>query len=205
LNAPDPIAAAERTVDEDFDRKLIEGLQRNDRDSLATAYDSYGGLAYALAARVMGVSSDAEDVVQESFLALWRQAPRLDAKRGLRSYLMTIVHNKAVDRLRQKGRRPEAVLNEDAPFKTPDTETPEAVVEKASEADEVRAAMAGLSEEQRAAVDLTYFKGMTINDAAERLGIPVGTVKSRLRLALGHMRRSLDVKAESNAGAEGTT
>jgi RNA polymerase sigma-70 factor (ECF subfamily) len=192
LNAPDPTASGERTTDEAFDRSLIEGLQRNERDALATAYDSYGGLAYALAARVMGVSSDAEDVVQESFLALWRQAPRLDAKRGLRSYLMTIVHNKAVDRLRQKGRRPEAVLIEDAPFKAPETEAPEKVVEKASEADEVRAAMSGLSEEQRTAVEMTYFLGMTINDAAEKLGIPVGTVKSRLRLALGHMRRWLE-------------
>ncbi|MGE0057966.1 MAG: RNA polymerase sigma factor [Dehalococcoidia bacterium] len=192
MNAPDPTAATQRTTDEAFDQKLIEGLQRNERDALATAYDSYGGLAYALAARVMGVSSDAEDVVQESFLALWRQAPRLDAKRGLRSYLMTIVHNKAVDRLRQKGRRPEAVLNEDAPFKAPENEAPETVVEKASEADEVRAAMAGLSEDQRTAVEMTYFKGMTINDAAEKLGIPVGTVKSRLRLALGHMRRRLE-------------
>ncbi len=192
MNAPDPTAAAERSSDEAFDQRLIEGLQRNEREALATAYDSYGGLAYALAARVMGVSSDAEDVVQESFLALWRQAPRLDAKRGLRSYLMTIVHNKAVDRLRQKGRRPEAVLNEDAPFKAPDNEAPEKVVEKASEADEVRAAMSGLSEDQRTAVEMTYFKGMTISDAAEKLGIPVGTVKSRLRLALGHMRRRLE-------------
>jgi RNA polymerase sigma-70 factor (ECF subfamily) len=192
LNAPDPTAESERTTDEAFDRKLIEGLQRNDRESLAAAYDSYGGLAFALASRVMGASSDAEDVVQESFLALWRQAPRLDAKRGLRSYLMTIVHNKAVDRLRSRGRRPEAVLNEDAPFKAPEEAEPAHVAEKASEADEVRAALAGLSDDQRSAVELTYFKGMTINDAADQLKVPVGTVKSRLRLALGHMRKQLE-------------
>ena len=192
MNAPDPIAGVERTNDEAFDQKLIEGLQRDDRESLAAAYDTYGGLACALAARVMGVSSDAEDVVQESFLALWRQAPRLDAKRGLRSYLMTIVHNKAVDKLRQKGRRPEAVLNEDAPFKAAEAEEPERIAEKTSEADEVRAAMADLSEEQRKAVELTYFLGMTINDAAALLESPVGTVKSLLRLALGHMRRRLE-------------
>ena len=192
MNAPDPGASSERTTDEAFDQKLIEGLQRNDRESLAAAYDSYGGLAYALASRVMGVSSDAEDVVQESFLALWRQAPRLDASKGLRSYLMTIVHNKAVDRLRQKGRRPEAVLNEDAPFRAPEEGEPAQIAEKASEAREVRDALTGLSEEQRAAVELTYFKGMTINDAAQQLRIPVGTVKSRLRLALGHLRRQLE-------------
>jgi RNA polymerase sigma-70 factor (ECF subfamily) len=192
LSTTDPSAAGQRTTDEAFDQNLIVGLQRNERDALAAAYDSYGGLAYALAARVMGVSSDADDVVQESFLALWRQAPRLDARRGLRSYLMTIVHNKAVDRLRQKGRRPEAVLNEDAPFKAPENDAPENVIEKAADAEEVRAAMAGLSEDQRRAVEMTYFLGMTINDAAEKLGIPVGTVKSRLRLALGHMRRRLE-------------
>ena len=179
-------------VDEDLDKKLIVGLQGNDRESLATAYDTYGSLAYALAARVMGASSDAEDVVQESFLALWRQAPRLDAKRGLRSYLMTIVHNKSVDRLRQKGRRPETVLNEDAPFKASDRTDPELQAQKLSETEEVRAAMSGLSLEQRRAVELTYFLGMTINDAAMMLNLPVGTVKSRLRLAMGHMRRRLE-------------
>ncbi len=179
-------------MDESLDRKLIEGLQNNDRESLATAYDTYGGLAIALASRVLGARSDAEDVVQESFLALWRQAPRLDAKRGLRSYLMTIVHNKSVDRLRQKGRRPEAVLNEDAPFKASDATDPELQAEKVSETEEVRQAMSGLSQEQRSAVELTYFLGMTINDAAAQLNIPVGTVKSRLRLALGHMRRRME-------------
>ena len=192
MNPPDPTAAAERTTDEAFDQKLIEGLQRNEREALAAAYDNYSGLAYALASRVLGAKSDAEDIVQESFLALWRQASRLDAKRGLRSYLMTIVHNKAVDRLRQKGRRPEAVLNEDAPFKAAEAEEPEKVAEKASDADDVRAAIAGLSTEQRKAVELTYFLGMTINDAAAMLEVPVGTVKSRLRLALGHMRRRLE-------------
>jgi len=179
-------------VDEPLDRKLIEGLQANDRDSIATAYDTYGGYAYALAVRVLGQSSDAEDVVQESFLALWRQAERLDAARGLRSYLMTIVHNKAIDRLRQKGRRPEAVLNDDAPVKAPDSDDPAAMAELEAEAKEVRDAMDSLSNEQRRALELTYFQGLTINDAAAELQIPVGTVKSRLRLALGHLRRKLE-------------
>lgn len=178
-------------VDEDLDRRLIDGLQRDDRVSMAAAYDTYGGLAYALAVRLLGSSGDAEDVVQDSFLALWRQAPRLDAKKGLRSYLMTIVHHKAVDRVRQRARRPEAVLNEDAPFKTDAGSGPELQAEKRSEAEEVRAAMAALSPEQRRAVELTYFLGMTINDAAATLDVPVGTVKSRLRLALGHLRRGL--------------
>ena len=179
-------------MDEVLDQKLIEALQRNDRDSMAAAYDNYGSLAYALASRVMGANSDAEDVVQESFLALWRQAPRLDAKRGLRSYLMTIVHNKAVDRLRQRGRRPEAVLNEDAPFKAPDSVDPELQAVRLTESEAVRAAMDDLPQDQRRAVELTYFLGMTTNDAATALGVPVGTVKSRLRLALGRMRRRLE-------------
>jgi RNA polymerase sigma-70 factor (ECF subfamily) len=192
LTRPDPNAVPARTIDEVLDQKLIEGLQRNDRDSMAAAYDNYGSLAYALAARVMGANSDAEDVVQESFLALWRQAPRLDAKRGLRSYLMTIVHNKAVDRLRQKGRRPEAVLNEDAPFRAPDSVDPELEAVRLTESEEVRAAMGELPQDQLRAVELTYFLGMTTNEAAAALGVPVGTVKSRLRLALVRMRRRLE-------------
>lgn len=140
----------------------------------------------------MGVSKDAEDVVQESFLALWRQAPRLDARRGLRSYLMTIVHHKAVDRLRRQSRRPEVVLGEDAPLRESDEAGPEEVTEQALEAAEVRAALASLSREQQSVIELTYFNGMTIAEAADQLKIPVGTVKSRLRLALGHLRRRFE-------------
>lgn len=169
---------------------LLERLVRNDREAMAGLYDTYGSLAYGLACRTLGQSSDAEDVVQEAFLALWRQSSVLDPARGLRSYLMTIVHHKAVDRLRQKSRRPELALDEALPV--PSTApAPSEIAEALEDRELVRSAMRALPEEQRQTVEMTYFGGLTTTEVAERMRIPVGTVKSRLRLALGHMRRAL--------------
>src|SRR3989304_8052826 len=94
---PDPPPNLGRTMDRD-DERLLEGLRRNERDAMAALYDRYGRLAFGLAYRVVGESGEAEDVVQESFLALWRQAAKLDPERGsVRSFLLTIVHPRAVD------------------------------------------------------------------------------------------------------------
>jgi len=184
------MTSAERTADEENERRLIDGLRNDDREALSAIYALYGGLAYGLAVRTLGVTSEAEDVVQESFVALWRQASRLDPARGVRSYLLTIVHNKSVDRLRRRGRRPEVPLEPEAPI--PATgDDPVELAERKSERDMLRAAMEKLPPDQKRAVEMTYFNGMTINEVATRLQIPLGTVKSRLRLALGHLRRHL--------------
>jgi RNA polymerase sigma-70 factor (ECF subfamily) len=185
------MASGQRTSGEEDEQRLIEGLQRNDRDSLAAIYDAYSGIAYGLAVQVMGGGAEAEDVVQESFLALWRQAPRLDPARGVRSYLLTIVHNKAVDRIRRRGRRPEVNLDPDIALPSSDKDDPESVAQGLAEREEVRTALSLLPEEQRRTIELTYYKGMTINEAAALMGVPVGTAKSRLRLGFGHLRRRL--------------
>ncbi|HEY7270745.1 MAG TPA: sigma-70 family RNA polymerase sigma factor [Dehalococcoidia bacterium] len=157
---------------------------------MAGLYDTYGSMAYGLACRTLGQTNEAEDVVQESFLAVWRQASRLDPARGIRSYLLTIVHHKAVDRLRRRARRPELALDELTPIRD---EAPDPVqfAEALEDRDLVRTAMNSLPDEQRRAVEMAYFGGLTMSEVAEQLKIPIGTVKSRLRLALGHMRRTL--------------
>jgi RNA polymerase sigma-70 factor (ECF subfamily) len=157
---------------------------------MASLYDAYGALAYGVAVRSLGRTAEAEDVVQEAFLALWRQAARLDPARGVRSYLLTIVHNKAVDRVRRSARRPELVLEGDAPHQAQAAD-PVEFAEALENREMVRTALSSLPEEQRQAVEMAYFGGLTTSEVAERLRIPVGTVKSRLRLALGHMRRAL--------------
>jgi RNA polymerase sigma-70 factor (ECF subfamily) len=180
-------------IGEQDERQLVEGLLRDDRESLARAYDAYGAMAFGLALRLLGSESEAEDVVQESFLALWRQAERLNPSQGLRSYLLSIVHNRSIDRMRRRTRRPEAVLDESAPFPDPDDD-PSVQVANAAERAEVRAAMSVLSAEQRQTVELVYFGGLTIAETAERMKVPDGTVKSRLRLALGHLRQELGTR-----------
>jgi RNA polymerase sigma-70 factor (ECF subfamily) len=184
------VTAAERTIDEDVERRLIEGLRADDREIMAELFDSYSSVAYGLALRTLGDQGEAEDVVQESFLALWRQAERLDPARGVRSYLLTIVHNKTIDRLRRKGRRPEAAL-EFAEAVPDNSEDLAESIARQAEGASVRAALVSLPVEQKRTVEMTYFGGMTISEVAESMAVPVGTVKSRLRLALQHLRRRL--------------
>ena len=186
----DPVLAQGRLGVEGSDTQLLSGLIRNDREAMAAVYDTYGSLAYGLAARTLGQTAEAEDVVQEAFLAIWRQAARLDPARGVRSYLLTIVHNKAIDRLRKRARRPELVLDETAPL-VADAPDPAEFAEALENRELVRAALRSLPEEQRRTVEMAYFGGLTTGEVAEQLKIPVGTVKSRLRLALGHMKRTL--------------
>src|SRR5688572_21971854 len=130
----------ERITSEEAEWRLIEGLRSDDSESLAALYDAHSAIAYALSLRILRSTGDAEDIVQESFLALWRQAGRLDASRGIRSYLLTIVHNKAVDKLRSRSRRPELALDPDAPLASAAI-GPEEVVAQMSERDRVRAAL----------------------------------------------------------------
>jgi RNA polymerase sigma-70 factor (ECF subfamily) len=186
----DPSRATTRTSDRE-DAKLLERLRENDQEALAVLYDRYGRLAYGLAYRVLGGSPDAEDVVQEAFLTIWRQAHRFDPERGsARSYLMTIVHRRAIDVLRRKSGKPELAL-EFSDFIPSGGRGPEEFASMSEERDRVRAALAELPGDQRRAVDYTYFQGMTIAEMAEREKIPLGTAKSRVRLALERMRRSM--------------
>jgi RNA polymerase sigma-70 factor (ECF subfamily) len=179
-----------RMIDEQAERQLVEGLRRDDRESLAAAYDAYGSMAYGLALHLLGSPSEAEDVVQESFLALWKQSQRLEPSRGVRSYLLSIVHNRAVDRVRRSVRRPETELDLDAPIPS-NTDDPADEVARNLEREEVRAALVALSPDQRQTVEMVYFQGLTIGETANRMHVPEGTVKSRLRLALGHLRQEL--------------
>ena len=189
-NSPDPRLASGRTTDEE-DARLLERLRRNEGDALAAMYDAYGRIAYGLAYRVLGQAGDAEDIVQESFLSLWRQAGRLDAKRGsVRSLLLTIVHRRSIDVLRRRSGRIERALDDAQPVAsaTPD---PVEFATQAEERERIQGALQRLPAEQRSAIELTYFRGLTIAEMAEQEQIPLGTAKSRLRLALERMRKTL--------------
>ena len=177
-------------ISEQDEPSLVRGLRNNDRESLAAVYDAFGAIAYGLALKLLGSRTEAEDVVQESFLALWRQAERIDPARGLRSYLLSIVHNRAIDRVRRRARRPEAELDLDAPIPA-NTADPEEEVTRITEGEAVRAALVSLPADQRQTVELVYFRGLTINETANRMRVPLGTAKSRLRLALGRLRQEL--------------
>lgn len=170
--------------------QLVARLQHNDREAMAAVYDAHGAIAYGLALKLLGSRAEAEDVVQESFLALWRRSARVNPERGLRSYLLAIVHNRCVDQIRQRQRRPNTPLDPEAPIAATGAD-PKAEALSLVEGEAVRGAMSVLSADLRTTVELVYFGGLTLNETANRMKVPLGTAKSRLRLAMGRLRQEL--------------
>ncbi len=159
-------------------------------------YDRLGRQAFGLAYRILGDGPSAEDVVQEAFFTVWRQADRLDPARGrLTSLVLTVVHHKAVDALRSRSGRMARHSQLD----------PAAVDDKAADIldrvalsvdrQAVRQALGSLPSEQREPIEMAYFQGLTHTEIADGLGLPLGTVKSRLRLGLEKMRSALGIEA----------
>ena len=184
------------------DDALLLAIQRRDEAALAALYDRYGRLAYGLAYRLLGERGGAEDVVQEAFLAVWRHAARYRPERGgARSWLLAIVHNAAIDRRRGRLKREATALRLDpaAVGLEGDIEETFAAVAEGIRAEHVRRALADLPVEQRQAIELAYFGGLTHQEIAERTGTPLGTVKSRLRLGLQKLRLLLGDLGEPGA------
>ncbi len=179
------------------DDALVERLARAAGAALGALFDRYGRTAYALARRVLRDEHLAEDAVQEGYLAFWKQADRLSLARGsAEGLLLTIVHRRAVEAVRSRIRRRESG---DA---IPDRVDLHAVdlldaVVISMEADRVRAALLALSPEQREAVELAYFAQLSHREIAERTGVPLGTVKSRMHHAIRALRGSLGLGTAS--------
>ncbi len=175
----------------DADHELVLRVHAGDEHALAEIYDRFGSLVFGIARRVTGDDTRAEDVVQEVFVYLWTRPDRFDVERGsLKSYLGVMAHRRAVDTVRSDGRRSrrDAAFGSDVIVETTESiDLTEATVIRSDEARRVRRAVALLPPEQWAAVRLAYFGGHTYREVADLLGIPEGTAKSRLRLALSKL------------------
>lgn len=167
------------------DSDIYLPLRFSDPGALEVAYDRYGGLAYGLSLRIVTDPADAEEVVQEVFLRVWRNPTSYDPERGsFRTWLLTMVRNRSIDKLRARQRRP---ASNELPDHLEDTSLhadPWQTLALGLERDAVRRAMDTLPKEQREAIDLAFMGGYTHTEIAERLGLPLGTVKGRLRLGL---------------------
>ncbi len=182
------------TPDGSSDEAVLAAIQQRDDAALGMLYDRYGRLAFGLAYRILGEPGVAEDVVQEAFLSVWRRASSFQAGRGsARAWLMSIVHNAAIDRRRGRYRREQTdVQLDDVAYRLEtDTDDMFAVVAEGIAAEQVRAALDELPPEQRQAIEMAYFSGLTHQEIAERTGTPLGTVKSRMRLGLKKLRTLL--------------
>jgi RNA polymerase sigma-70 factor (ECF subfamily) len=172
------------------DARLAARIAAGDDLALGALYDRYGRLVYCLARRVTGSASGAEDVTQDAFASLWEQIERFDTGRGsLKAYVCTIAYRRAVDWVRREvssARRAQAGAARAADIVDP----PDAAL-AAYDLDRLRGALGDLPGEQREAVVLAYYHGLTYRQVADRLGIPEGTAKSRLRLALARLRTTM--------------
>lgn len=175
---------------------LLTRAGRGDEQAFAELYDQTSARAYGLAVRVVRDPSQAEEVVQEAYLEAWRGSARFDAAKGsVVGWLLTLVHRRAVDRVRSaeaSGRR-ETTYHQ-ASAQVEHDSTAEAA-HAALEGRRVRQALTGLTEVQREALDLAYYKGYTHKEVAAMLDLPLGTAKTRIRDGLIRLRDALGVPA----------
>jgi RNA polymerase sigma-70 factor (ECF subfamily) len=170
---------------ESGDDQLIAAVARGDHPALLTLYDRHGRVAYGLAYRILGEAGAAEEAVQDAFLRVWRRASTFDRTRGdVRPWLMTIVHHCAIDLLRRRSGAPPVVAGLDEVAERQAVPDAWNDVWGKLDRERVRSAVATLPGEQRRAIEMAFFEGLTHREIAERDGLPLGTVKGRLRLGL---------------------
>lgn len=175
------------------DEELLSLVGEGDSEAFASLYDRHARPAYSLAFRMMGEKQAAQDLVQDSFLKVWRGASSYRTERGsVRTWVLSIVHNRGIDQLRSTAsrRRTQQKVEADAPKSQPSEAFSEAW--RNTRREQVREALGKLPPEQLKILELAYFSGYTHVEIAELLGLPLGTVKGRMRLGLKKIRDYFD-------------
>jgi RNA polymerase sigma-70 factor (ECF subfamily) len=175
------------------DGQLVELVAQKDAGALEALYDRYGRAAYSLARRILAGEALAQDVVQEVFLSLWRDAARFDAGRGtVATYLLSMTHHRAVDVVRREENLRRWRTSDEGLELEPDPRAGvEAEVETGERRAEVRAALKELPDAQREALLLAYFGGYTQREVAVLVGVPLGTVKTRMAAGMRKLKAAL--------------
>jgi RNA polymerase sigma-70 factor (ECF subfamily) len=195
-------AAAARAA---VDAELVRRMRSKDERALGTFYDRWFPVVHGVVSRMLESPDDVEEVVEDAFWQAWRQAERFEVERGsVQTWLLTIARSRALDRLRARRRLREDPLV-DTTTSEPDTSAPIpaapgdplADAEHAERSRIVRAALADLPAEQREALELGYFGGLSQSEIAEQTGQPLGTIKTRMRLALQKLRERLNPLREA--------
>jgi RNA polymerase sigma-70 factor (ECF subfamily) len=181
----------QRLADED----LMPLVERKDPDAFEVLYDRHGGASFSLAYRMVGNRAAAEDITQEAFLSMWRTRARYDRTRGsVRTWLLGIVRNRAIDALRHElVQAPTSSIDDEIPeWRAPaaDAETDTEALRREA-AREVRGALGELPSDQMRVIELAFFGGLSHSEIASMLGMPLGTVKGRMRLGMEKIRARL--------------
>lgn len=174
------------------DRDLLRRIARGDEEAFSSLYERYVSAAFGLASRICGDRNLAEDIVQEAFLSVWRKPENYRAERGsVAAYVLGAVHHKAVDAIRHEEsvRRREQAVSQPADASQEDLEEEGWVLVMR---DQIRSTVEKLSDVQKEALQLAYFEGLTYSEVANKLGIPLGTAKTRLRDGMIRLRNLLE-------------
>ncbi len=173
----------ELTLAEDTD--LIAEIARGKQQAVSVLYDRYHRQCYSFALRILGGEQDAEEAVQETFVRVWRSAVQYDsAKAGVGSWVLSITRNLCIDEIRRRRRRVPEIPTLDGALEKAGPERTDLEAERNVIGEQVRTALQALSPEQRSAVQMVYFHGLSSQEVGQILGVPAPTVRSRLRLGL---------------------
>ncbi len=172
------------------DGALISAIRSGNQDAMAQLYDRYSSVVYAVALRVLGETSAAEDVLQEIFMQLWRNPGAFDPGRGnLAPWLAVIARNRAVDTLRK--RRPQTEMTETVASVEPDMAGD---ADRRRTVEKVRAVLKEMPAPQRSALEMAYFEGYSHSEISEKTGEPLGTIKTRIRTGLILLRQAVEAR-----------
>lgn len=186
--------------DDISDADLMKALAVGNSAAMEMLYDRYSRPVYSFAFRMLNDRDHAEDITQEVFLRAWRRCSRFSDSRGsLISWLLSITHNMAIDEIRKKQRRPQKAESKEPELlmgTLRDTDVPvETQAVATTTGHVIRGALGEIPENQRIVLELGYFRGMTQREISEHLDVPLGTVKTRMRLALRKLQDSVDIQA----------
>jgi RNA polymerase sigma-70 factor (ECF subfamily) len=186
--------SALREAGADEDRRLLQAMAAGSADALGALYDRHAAIVFSIARRMLGRVEDAEEVVQDVFAQVWRQAAKYDSARAsVAGWIVMLARTRAIDRLRAREARPDTGSStpaETLPLPSP-APSPDAIVLASDDVRRVREAMAQLPEPQRGLLDLACYEGLSHTQIAARTGVPLGTVKARLRQAMIALREAL--------------